>query len=1663
MRSAENLEGGVLETTVGQFQLLRPLGGGEFGYVWLAEEPREHHQVALKILQNRDWREEDIARFKREFQILAGLRHQHLARVFDFGFAPKENQYFFTSEFCRGSDFLSALEKKPYPVIEKLLVQILSALDFIHSEGIIHYDIKAQNILVDESTSLPELKLLDFGLASPSQSLPAGRVGTLAYMAPEILRRSDRLDHRVDLYSLGMLLLRLLSGQWPFDVCDLQAVIDWHFKGSIPEPLWSTAVPSHLKEITLKLIEKQPSHRFSHARVVMNFLNLATGKKYEKWERELRGPIPTEGPLVERDKILEEMKKHFRAIFFSASGKPFSSVCLISAPPGYGKSRLLEELRQYIELHEVPHAELTGHWEVPLWPQIQKIFDLGQESLRWDETSLPDEILSEDWLARKRASEIIQSARKKPGCLLIDNFHKADPATARLMGELDFRTRFERSEGRGAPLFIVIATEKKEKGAIALPPLSRNGTLLYLSQVLGDTAKLVELSEVLYAYSGGIPLLLVEGLRFLAPHFYRGESIRDLLPPPKISLLYQERLAKLTAEQRELLMVAAVFFRPVSEEELSRTLERDRESFAALSHPLERKGLVQRRYEFLQLSSQALALDLIRHLDPSHLRRTHLKIAATLDALAQAPPEEIAYHWGRSGETRRAMELYRQAAQDYSRLGQVSGASRCLQKARELVPRDSDLWREFSLGSARLLILGAQYEDAEQCLGEIQEPSPLRSELQAWIHFKRRQFPLAVRFYEEALEQTTEGVPRARLKNSLGNVALQSGKIDEAIRLFEESLKLEETLSPSQICQITNNNLGLALSLKGEVQKAERFFEERLKRVRLNQLPHEEVGLYNAMGFVLLQASRYAEAIHCLKKALELSEETGSYHAIFSILGNLLSVLLKESRFADCLPYLKKMIGYAEQFGTPRDLAYNLLREASVTLNLGIYEIATRSLERGRNIARQISDQNLGGWFQLLSGYLEKERGEKGKAKLAFDETLRTGQTIGDNSLVAWAHYATADLLCDEENLAEALKRLAAIPAVSSDEEFVVRLELLKVKLASKRHLATPDLFPTLEGRCVTGGFRELLWELYHIWGLDAWSRGSLPEALSALEKGVAVIEEICGSLPEEYQDRYRNHPARKRIKEDWLKIQGGSAMPEQTLSMLLDIIKKMVSERDPERLLAFIMDTAIELAQAEEGLLLLTNDQREFETRIARNILKENLDLIRFSRSIAGQVVQSGKPIFSDNALDDDRLKSFASVISLELKTVCCLPLKNQNRIAGVIYLATRQRQTVRREHLPVLEAFADQAAIALQNALLFQENETYRHRLEDDLSQTKRVLGEKEEHLQELEALVSKSPRKTLFPYDQIIGRSKKMEEVLKTLDKVTNAQVPLFIHGDTGTGKELLARALHQNSQRRAKPFIAINCSAFTETILESELFGYMKGSFTGADQDRKGLFEAADQGTLFLDEIAEMSLTMQAKILRVIQEQEILRVGGRSTIKINVRIVSASNKDLKKMVREGKFREDLYYRIAGMSIYLPPLRERKEDIPLLVKFFTNKIRKQNKISGRLHVSREAISRLMAYDWPGNIRELEQSLTNACLMAEEGTIRPEQLLLQKDLYESAAVPAEKGGSHLSLNPDKKLEEYEREIITKTMEVCGGNKSEAARRLGISRLTLHKKIKEI
>lgn len=549
------------------------------------------------------------------------------------------------------------------------------------------------------------------------------------------------------------------------------------------------------------------------------------------------------------------------------------------------------------------------------------------------------------------------------------------------------------------------------------------------------------------------------------------------------------------------------------------------------------------------------------------------------------------------------------------------------------------------------------------------------------------------------------------------------------------------------------------------------------------------------------------------------------------------------------------------------------------------------------------------------------------------------------------------------------------------------------------------------------------------------------------------------------------NNSLERRLAEKGISIVADIIGQEQKYLQLLEITRALNSEADPRKILSLIMDSIVEFTQAERGFLILLKEG-DLKIAVARNFDREAVKkpAFKISRSIAEKVAKTGEFIISHNAQTDSRFTSFMSVSDLKLSSILCFPIRSKGEITGVIYLDNRFKEGLFDEKdRSLVEAFSHQVAIALENVRLMEENrlkDGELKRVQKKMQDLNNLLGsELQQAWRELDSMklqMEEVPGEEFtfkYDYSNIVGKSQKMRRIFHLLDKVIEGGTPIFVFGESGTGKELIARAIHFNSSRKDKPFLSENCSAIPETLLESELFGYKKGAFTGADRDRKGLFELAHKGTLFLDEVGDMSLNMQKKLLRVLQEGEFRAVGGKETAKVDVRIISASNKDLKKLMEEGKFREDLFYRLNVVSIHVPPLRERKEDIPLLVNHFLDAFARQAGRSRKKLVP-EAMVLLSNYRWQGNVRELENELRKAWALSDE-IITPE--VLSKDIV-GAREGDEKGKEEFK-GPLKeiirgKINEIEEKVILEVLERTGWRKGETARILGISRPTLDAKI---
>jgi transcriptional regulator with GAF, ATPase, and Fis domain len=534
---------------------------------------------------------------------------------------------------------------------------------------------------------------------------------------------------------------------------------------------------------------------------------------------------------------------------------------------------------------------------------------------------------------------------------------------------------------------------------------------------------------------------------------------------------------------------------------------------------------------------------------------------------------------------------------------------------------------------------------------------------------------------------------------------------------------------------------------------------------------------------------------------------------------------------------------------------------------------------------------------------------------------------------------------------------------------------------------------------------------------------------------------------------------AAQRLKEQALDVADAVTDPEVTrLRKLVSWIRRLTNERDLPRLLSLMLDSVVELTGAERGFLyILDKGGKEGRIRVARNFDLEALrkPTFKVARGVAEEVAGGGQPVVSTNADEDPRIRSHGDTGALYLRSVACVPIRVGPRRLGSLYLDNRfERGVFAGRDLPFLVAFADQAAVALENARLHEEAQAA-HKKAEELNRILRGRVERQEAaLQDAKTLYARAAAdaQTKYSYDAIVGESAVMRELFFLLDRVTDSDVPVFLHGESGSGKELAARAIHFNGPRRAGPFVSENCAAIPETLFESELFGYVKGSFTGAVGDKKGLFQLADRGTLFLDEIAEMPVAMQAKLLRVLQEGEVRPVGGKKTVRVDVRILTASARNLAEQVRRGAFREDLFHRIHVIEVTIPPLRRRPEDIPLLVDHFLQRAGNGAPKS----ITAAAVELLQRHDWPGNVRELANEILRA------------QTLSDREITPECFSEAVRSGRGTGGGPGKSLKEavreasreVERTLITEALRVEKGNKSAVARRLGISRPTLDAKM---
>jgi transcriptional regulator with GAF, ATPase, and Fis domain len=480
----------------------------------------------------------------------------------------------------------------------------------------------------------------------------------------------------------------------------------------------------------------------------------------------------------------------------------------------------------------------------------------------------------------------------------------------------------------------------------------------------------------------------------------------------------------------------------------------------------------------------------------------------------------------------------------------------------------------------------------------------------------------------------------------------------------------------------------------------------------------------------------------------------------------------------------------------------------------------------------------------------------------------------------------------------------------------------------------------------------------------------------------------------------------------------------------LHEFSEKLMTLKNLDELLESMLDAVIDVTGAEKGLVLLLDDAYGSDgsasgqggkpvIRASRQVNREAITDTTgaISDSIVRRVLETGRPVIVSDALSDDVFRTSESVVALRLSSVMCAPLVSQGHVTGALYVGNdRVKGLFQKGQLDLLSIFAGQASLILQNAMLLSALRADKEKLAAELKDKR---------------------------FGEIIGVCSSMMEVFRKLQKVATTDISVLITGETGTGKELIARELHRRSNRAHGPFVVINCGAIPENLIESELFGHVKGAFTGAIASRPGKFQAADKGTLFLDEIGELPLNLQVKLLRALQERVVFRVGDSKPEKVDIRVVAATNRVLEEEIKAGRFREDLYYRLNVVNIWLPPLRDRGDDVLIIAKALLSKYAEElhSPVQG---FTPQALAAIRKSNWPGNIRQLENRIKKALVLCDRTLLGIEDLELDQ-AGESSILPLEKA-----------KEEFQRRYVLEVLERNNGNRTQTARDLGVDPRTI-------
>ncbi|MEW5807446.1 MAG: sigma 54-interacting transcriptional regulator [Acidobacteriota bacterium] len=1287
-----------------------------------------------------------------------------------------------------------------------------------------------------------------------------------------------------------------------------------------------------------------------------------------------------------------------------------------------------------------------------------------------------------------------------PLILFLEDLHWADEGTLFL---LEFLTR----NARGKRILLVATLRKEEScfGRIAkflskssvhasskridLRHLNREEVFELVSAMIGKKNEVSILANEIFRKTDGNPFFIEQVMRSIAEDVgaetesdWQDKVLtykKQISIPATMHDAILKRIARIDEKSIELLKYLAIINKPSTFVFLTKCTAWTEGEMKDLLANLMRREIIraendgERAYIFSHNQIREYILESIAGVERT---RIHSRVAhALLECKEQEPIlEDLAYHFVQAEEKRQALIFSIKAAERSGRIYAHERAIEHYNNALCFLPKDSQREKVdilFNLAQTHL-DLGAfdkgisiyreiiQFSNKENLDSDL----ALAQERLGWAYCIERSLLKGKEFSEKAYQlyqklRNQEGMANAL--NNLGLAHARMGLFAPALDYFQRSLTLWKRLGNSLHMINLINNVGITYFNLGNIQDSIAFLKRALADSEKHHHKKMSIASFNNLGIIYKKMNMRKEAIECYERCLVIEKETGNKFNMAITKHNLSELYKMETNYERSLSSILEAINFAEHLGNISSQAFYSNNTGDIYQHIGRFEDSKRFHKKAFELSKECGDRTQEAYslLSLAGDYILEEN--IGEAKSLIEEAFQISEQLKNSRIrfkgllhLMKASNAEKDFSKTKRSYHEII-RLMGKSLLDAEELCEAKiLYAVALKEARESEKASKTFMEALKIAEEKEMKEKMLLANYHLGMISLDGKDSL-KARDYLIRSREILDNISSTFKsKELMESYLNHPERKKIIEQSEQYKEGQVMTEPTqsgeikappakmLATLYEIVQLINSILDPDELLEKLMDLTIETVKAERGLIILVDESSgEMSIKVARNLEKETIkDASRYSQSIVKEA-GAGKSILTLDAINDSRFKKSKSVSLYKIHSLMCVPMKIKERVIGTVYLDSRKSGPFfTHDDLAFVEALANHAAIAIEKAQLYVKLK--------------------------IENALLKDVAHKIYKFDNIIGKSQEMKRVFSMIERVMESSLPVLIIGESGTGKELVARAIHFNGPRRNNIFLSENCSAISETLLESELFGHVRGSFTGAISDRKGLFELASHGTLFLDEIGDMSLSMQSKLLRALQEGEIRPIGSKKIIKVNPRIISASHMDLKRLIDEGKFREDLYYRLNVIQINIPPLRDRKTDIPMLVEHFLGKAAIEKRVKA-IRIDDEVLSLFIKYRWPGNVRELENTINRLSLIATENYIDMKVLKSDRELY--ATITASYSKQDQREEPTRRttekigsIRDKEKEMIVTALGEARGNKLEAARILGISRATIFRKIRE-